>query len=111
MSRKPKPKGSLVGKKILEAMDEAVSFARGHKTEGEFSVIAVQDAIDVESLRNALGMTREEFADAYGFTYKTLENYERERRKTNRQVRYYLRAIQNDPVGVFNAIHGTHLNS
>lgn len=104
-----KPERTALGTKILSAMDDGLAFANGEETDGELSVVEVPDVLDVEALRHALGMTREEFADAYGFTYKALENYESQRREVKGQVGYYLRAIQNDPIGVFNAIHGTHV--
>ena len=106
MSRPKKQKRSKIADKIIAAMDEAVSFASGVDTDGEVSVVEVLHATDIAALRQSLGMTREEFADAYGFTYRTIENYEKHLRKPNRQVQYYLRAIKNNPLEIFNAVHG-----
>ena len=91
-----------IGRKILAAMEEAVAFANGDTTSGELSVVAVLEDVDVEALRESLNMTPEEFYAAYGVPSEALDG-----QPGNRQVQYYLRAIQNDPVGVFNAIHGT----
>ena len=108
MPRPKKHKRSKIAEKIISAMDEAVRFAGGEDTGGELSIIEVPETIGLASLRESLGMTREEFADAYGFTYRTIENYENHMRKPNRQVQYYLRAIQSNPLGIFNAVHGSH---
>ncbi len=59
--------------------------------------------VDVRSLRDRLGLTREEFALRYGLEVETLRNWETGKREPDRTARSYLTAIENDPVGVGHA--------
>ncbi len=56
--------------------------------------------VDVRSLRDRLGLTREEFAMRYGLEVETVRNWETGKREPDRTARSYLTAIANDPVRV-----------
>jgi putative transcriptional regulator len=56
--------------------------------------------IDVRSLRERLGLTREQFALRFGLEVDTLRNWEAGRRDMDAAAAAYLRAISNDPEAV-----------
>lgn len=53
--------------------------------------------IDVKLLRLNLGMTQQQFADAYGFALNTLKNWEQGSRQPEGSARVLLRLIEKDP--------------
>ncbi|HEX2942905.1 MAG TPA: helix-turn-helix domain-containing protein [Rhodopila sp.] len=54
-------------------------------------------SLDVRSLRERLGLTREQFAIRYGLEVETVRNWEIGRREPDKTARSYLRAISNAP--------------
>ncbi len=63
-------------------------------------------AVDVRSLRERLGFTREQFAARFGLEIETLRNWETGKREPDTTARSYLHAISNDPVLVQRAYVG-----
>lgn len=53
--------------------------------------------VDVRSLRERLGLTREQFAIRFGLEVETVRNWEMGRREPDTTARSYLRVISNDP--------------
>lgn len=62
-------------------------------------------SVDLAALRGQLGMTREQFALAYGLDVETVRNWETGRRDPG-PARAYLQAIENDPQQVLDAYMG-----
>ena len=60
--------------------------------------------IDVRAIRRAAGMTRAEFATAYEFRVRTVEEWARGAKRSSGPARTLLRAIRNDPEGLCKAI-------
>jgi len=60
--------------------------------------------IDVRAIRRAAGMIRAEFADAYEFSIRTAQEWERGAKKPSGPARTLLRAIKADPEGLRKAI-------
>ncbi|MBY0338888.1 MAG: helix-turn-helix domain-containing protein [Acetobacteraceae bacterium] len=65
------------------------------------------EPVEVRSLREGLGQTREEFALRYGLEVETLRNWETGKRNPDATARAYLRAIANAPEEVSAAYAGT----
>ena len=61
-------------------------------------------AIDVRAIRIAAGMTQSEFAKAYEFSIRTIQEWERGAKKPSGPARTLLRAIKSDPEGVRRAL-------
>ena len=59
---------------------------------------------EVRLLRNRLGMSQQEFADAYGIPASNIRQYEIGRHMPPPAVRAYLKAIAADPDGVRRAL-------
>jgi putative transcriptional regulator len=60
--------------------------------------------IDVRAIRRASGMTQAEFAAAYEFSIRTVQEWERGAKRPSGPARTLLRAIRNDPEGLRRAI-------
>jgi putative transcriptional regulator len=60
--------------------------------------------IDVRAIREAIGMTQVEFAAAYQFSVRTVQEWERGAKRPSGPARTLLRAIKGDPEGLRKAL-------
>lgn len=60
--------------------------------------------IDVRAIREAIGMTQVEFAAAYEFSVRTVQEWERGAKRPSGPARTLLRAIKCDPEGLRRAL-------
>jgi putative transcriptional regulator len=60
--------------------------------------------IDVSAIRRAAGMTQAQFAAAYEFSVRTVQEWERGAKKPSGPARTLLRAIKADPEGLRRAL-------
>ena len=60
--------------------------------------------IDVRAIRRATGMTQAEFAAAYEFSVRTVQEWERGAKRPSGPARTLLRAIKGDPEGLRRAL-------
>src|SRR5436309_7254121 len=60
--------------------------------------------IDVRAIRRAAGMTQAQFAAAYKFSLRTVQEWERGAKKPSGPARTLLRAIKADPEGLRKAL-------
>ena len=60
--------------------------------------------IDVRAIRRAAGMTQAQFAAAYEFSVRTVQEWERGAKRPSGPARTLLRAIKGDPEGVRRAL-------
>src|SRR5580658_11092524 len=60
--------------------------------------------IDVRAIRRATGMTQDEFASAYQFSVRTVQQWERGAKRPSGPARTLLRAIKADPEGLRRAL-------
>ncbi len=60
--------------------------------------------IDVRAIRRAAGMTQAQFAAAYQFSVRTVQEWERGATRPRGPARTLLRAIKSDPDGLRRAI-------
>ena len=60
--------------------------------------------IDVRALRRVSGMTQAQFAAAYDFSLRTLQEWERGAKRPSGPARTLLRAIKGDPEGLRRAL-------
>ncbi|MGD0192696.1 MAG: helix-turn-helix domain-containing protein [Rhizomicrobium sp.] len=60
--------------------------------------------IDVRAVRRATGMTQAQFAAAFEFSVRTVQEWERGAKKPSGPARTLLRAIKGNPVGVRKAL-------
>ena len=60
--------------------------------------------VDVRAIRRAAGMTQAQFAAAYEFSVRTVQEWERGAKRPSGPARTLLRAIKGDPEGLRRAL-------
>jgi putative transcriptional regulator len=60
--------------------------------------------IDVRAIRRASGMTQTQFADAFEFSLRTVQEWERGAKRPSGPARTLLRAIKGDPEAIRRAL-------
>lgn len=84
---------SKIGESLLRGANEALAHARGEKTKAKVHKVMVPKHIDVKGIRLKLHLTRQQFANTYGFSVRTLEKWEQGTREPDDAVRAYLVVI------------------
>lgn len=64
---------SKVDQSVLQGAEEALSYAKGNKRGTKTPKVKVPKIINVRAIREKLQMIRDEFADHFGFSIRTLE--------------------------------------
>ena len=88
---------NIVGSSLLKGAKEALNYAQGQKKGSKTHKIKIPDAIDVRAIRDKLAMTRQEFAERFGFSVRTLEKWEQGVRQPESSARAYLMVIAHKP--------------
>jgi putative transcriptional regulator len=88
---------SKLGKSLLEGADQALDYALNNRKNSKVHRVKIPADIDVLSIRRSLHMTRARFANAFGFSLRTLEKWEQGIRHPTGAARAYLFVIQNNP--------------
>lgn len=70
-------------------------------------VIYIPDEIDVSAVRENSGLSQVQFAERYGFSPRTLQEWEQGRARPDNAVRAYLTVIARNPKAVEDALKGT----
>jgi putative transcriptional regulator len=86
----------------VDAMTDA-DIARQIAANGDAAPDMAPD-IDVRAIREAIGMTQVEFAAAYEFSVRTIQEWERGAKRPSGPARTLLRAIKGDPEGLRKAL-------
>jgi putative transcriptional regulator len=97
---------SPIGREVLEGLHETLDFLQGKKTGGNVVFMYNGEPINIKELRKNLHMTLDEFAIAYGFKSRTVENWELGLRQPPEHVLAYLQVITQNPKHVYNVLHG-----
>jgi putative transcriptional regulator len=82
------------GQELIESMNEALDHAMGKETGARVHTIEVPD---VRAIREALGLSQQEFARTYRIPLATLKGWEQGRRHPDRTVAAYLSVIAQMP--------------
>ncbi len=96
-----KPKLSRLARSIIEGLEEAAAHARGEIT---LPVRYYPGPMDVKKLRRKRGLSQSEFAYRYGFSPRTLQEWEQGRAQPDSAVRAYLTVIDRNPKAVEEAL-------
>jgi putative transcriptional regulator len=97
------PKLSGPGKRIVSALKEVADDVSGRKTLPRRGG-TVPKQVDVQAIREKLGMSQVEFAEAYGFSIATLRNWEQHRREPDGAAKVLLAVIERAPEAVRQAL-------
>jgi putative transcriptional regulator len=66
---------SEAGKRLIKKAQQALDFAKGTANLAEYRV-HIPEEIDGKKIRESLGMSQAEFADYFGFSVRTLQEWE-----------------------------------
>jgi len=91
-----------LGEDIFEGLKEAIAYTRGEATGAETHVVQVAD---VRAIRESLGMSQSEFAEAYRIPLATLKGWEQGRRSPDATAAAYLDVIARLPQDEKAALH------
>lgn len=97
---KPKFK-TKAGQSILQGARDALAFARGARTGFR---VHVPSKIDVKAIREKARVSQDEFARRYGFSKRSLEQWEQGRRTPTGASRAFLVVIAREPAAVHRAL-------
>jgi putative transcriptional regulator len=100
-----KKKHSALGKRLIASAKEMVAHARGELKLEEYEV-RIPPQVDVISIRKRLGLSQAEFAGRFGFSPRSVQDWEQGRRKPESAARAYLLVIARDPKAVDRALRG-----
>jgi putative transcriptional regulator len=96
-------KKALLGDLIVSGIEEGIAHVRG-ETRLRTRVVEVPETIDVVAVRTKLGVSQSEFASRYGFSLRTLQDWEQGRAAPDSAVRAYLTVIDRNPQAVADAL-------
>ena len=92
-----------MGQGIVQGLQEGIAYARG-ETELRERVIQVRDAVNVRNIRERTGLSQTQFADRFGFSLRTLQEWEQGRAQPDLAIRAYLTVIARNPTAVEEAL-------
>lgn len=91
---------SQIGKSLLKGAEEALAYAKGQTTGARSHKVKIPKHVNVRAIRIKLHMTRNEFAEHFGFSVRTLEKWEQGARQPEGAARAYLVVISQNPEAV-----------
>ena len=101
------PKRNL-GEEMIRGLEEGIAHLQGKiKLRTRIIDVApVPDAVDVHAIREKSRLSQSEFATRYGFSIRTLQEWEQGRARPDGAVRAYLIVIDRNPDAVRQALVG-----
>lgn len=93
-----------IGSEIIEGLEESIKHMRGQKARVRVHKVEIPDDIDVKTIRKKLSLTRQEFADCYGFSIRTLQHWEQGNRHPHGPARVLLLLLQREPRTIQNIL-------
>ena len=94
---------SPLGKEIVEGLEEVLEHVRG-KIKLRTRAVEVPSRVDLKALRKKCRLSQAEFARRYGFSRRTLQEWEQGRANPDGAVRAYLTVIAKNPTAVNEAL-------
>src|SRR5678809_1265499 len=92
-------KRPTVGTRIIEGLEQAISWTRGENDDVRVTLIQVPE-IDVRQVRTSMGLSQAQFATKFGFPPATLRNWEQGRSRPDAPTRVLLAVIEKHPEAV-----------
>lgn len=94
---------SKIGDELILGMENAVAHAHGQKRAARETVVPVS-RVDVAGIRRKLGFSQKVFALRFGFSVKSIRNWEQGIRQPEGPARAYLLVIERNPDAVQEAL-------
>src|ERR1041384_363593 len=87
---------SKLSGELLKSLEEALAHAEGKRTRARTHKIPVKPS-DIQKARKRLGLSQDQFADAFGVSASTLRKWEQGQRSPTGAAKTLLRIIQREP--------------
>jgi putative transcriptional regulator len=91
-----------LGDRLVEAMKQASDFADGKDVPG--MRVHIPEAYDVRKMRTRMKLSQKEFAERFGFSLDSIQNWEQGRRIPDGPARTLLAVIAHEPKAVERAL-------
>jgi putative transcriptional regulator len=91
-------------------MEEFAAYLRGEiqlRTR-VIEIADIPDKVDVQAIRTKLGISQSDFARRYGFSHRTVREWEQGRSAPDSAVRAYLTVIDRNPQAVSEALNSNN---
>jgi putative transcriptional regulator len=92
---------SEIFESVRQGLTEAIALKNSRCSQ---AVIHQYSSLDVKSIRRKVGMTQQEFADAFGISVSTLRHWERGDRRPRGPALVLLNVVDRDPEAVLRAL-------
>lgn len=86
---------------IKQGLDEAIDFSKGKKLK---AIVHDINPLDVKNIRANVGMSQNEFANAFGISVNTLRHWERGDRRPQGPALVLLNVVAKEPNVVLNTL-------
>lgn len=94
---------SEAGKRLIESAEQALAFAEGRATQEDYRV-HIPKEIDVRHIREQFHMSQGQFAQEFGFSVRTLQEWEQGRSVPSGVSKHFLLVLQKEPEAVRRAL-------
>ncbi len=95
------------GKRLIESAEQALTFAKGEADLKKYRV-HIPEEIDVKRIREKLCMSQKRFAEVYGFSLRTIQEWEQGRMTPSGAARNFLVVLDKEPEAVRRALATSH---
>jgi putative transcriptional regulator len=96
---------SKLGDDLVQSMAEALAHAQGRRTGARSHKVAVKPD-EIQNARKRLGLSQDQFADAFGVSASTLRKWEQGQRAPTGAAKTLLKIIEREPKAVMRALRG-----
>jgi putative transcriptional regulator len=93
---------ATAGERMIKSAREALAFAKGESVAG--TKVHVPDVIDVRRIRQKVALSQSEFAEHFGVSVRTVQDWEQGRRVPSGASRAFLIVIDREPEAVHRAL-------
>lgn len=102
----PAQKHTAAGTRLIRSVKQAIAWADGEDVPVRVTMVSVEHApkVDVQSVRQGLGLSQSQFAARFGFTPSTVKNWEQGRTQPDGPARVLLAVIAHHPEAVEDAV-------
>jgi len=94
---------SKLGDELLRSMAQALAHAQGRKSGVRTRQVAARPG-DIQKARKQLGLSQDQFADAFGVSASTLRKWEQGQRSPTGAARTLMKIIEREPKAVVRAL-------
>jgi len=94
---------SSAAKRLIESAEQALAFAEG-RAESDGYRVHIPDEIDVRRIREQYHMSQAQFEREFGFSVRTLQEWEQGRSVPRGVSKHFLLVLQREPEAVKRAL-------